>query len=801
MAGATSNTQTLPARGRLGQLWQAPLLLLSLGLFAYAAYIFIDPQPGPTADQKIAVARAYLDQDRPDAAIERLNDLLQAGGLDDSHQSQIHLMLAESLEDGQRQRQIDVPANHLRIVEQTRLALGRGAEGSADLYRRLADSYAALGQTADAVEAYRRAIALSVGVNPADGKRGPALALHRTLIELLLKEGDAAPAEGELATYLDAKDLTNAERAWALGERANLLADAEKFTQARVLLDEALRLATDPVEQGVVNYHLGYCAHQLGDDDQAERYLRVAREQMGVRHPADADACLLLGQILQGRESWLEAISFYQIVLTSHPDSAAVPLAQLGRGVCRVMAGEDDKGLDDLRQLALTFGQHRLPPPVVEKAVSGLQTAGRTLRQKGAFAAALEAMALERTLLDGHVPGDFYARLGLLYERRAAQLDDQSAAAKDPAEKVKLASEARTDLSKAGDAYVAHAKGLVASDDAAYGDALWKGIDLYDRAADAPAAIAAMELFAAERPSDTLAPDALLRLGKLYQSAGDFDRAAATFRRNQEKYPQSLAASKSAVPLAMAYLAKGPEEYPKVEATLRGVVENNPLLTPESEEFRQAVLELGQLYYRTGRYDEAVAKFQEFAQRYPSDPRLGRVLYLTADAWRKGAAALDERVAKLTSADQTGGKQAAALKSEKADRLGRAGTLYDQTVDFYRAATPTADLDKLYEKLAHFYRADCLFDLGKYDEAIKGYERAVFKYQDDPRAVGAYVQIINANLALGRTEEAKAANERAKWIVRRIPAEAFADAGVGSVMPREYWEKWLDWAGGEGIRR
>ena len=77
----------------------------------------------------------------------------------------------------------------------------------------------------------------------------------------------------------------------------------------------------------------------------------------------------------------------------------------------------------------------------------------------------------------------------------------------------------------------------------------------------------------------------------------------------------------------------------------------------------------------------------------------------------------------------------------------------------------------------------------------------MFKYQDDPRCVGAYVQIVNANLALGRTEQAKAANERAKWIVQRLPAGAFTDDSVGAVMPREYWEKWLEWAGGEGIRQ
>src|SRR5262249_14668525 len=61
---------------RLAQLWQFPLLLISLVLFAVAAYLFIDPKPGPTINQKIDIAQGFLDQNRPEAAIEQLNKIL-----------------------------------------------------------------------------------------------------------------------------------------------------------------------------------------------------------------------------------------------------------------------------------------------------------------------------------------------------------------------------------------------------------------------------------------------------------------------------------------------------------------------------------------------------------------------------------------------------------------------------------------------------------------------------------------------------------------------------------------------------
>ena len=54
---------------QLSQLWQFPLLVVSLSLFGVAAYLFINPHSKKiTIDDKIAVARAYLTHERPDAA-------------------------------------------------------------------------------------------------------------------------------------------------------------------------------------------------------------------------------------------------------------------------------------------------------------------------------------------------------------------------------------------------------------------------------------------------------------------------------------------------------------------------------------------------------------------------------------------------------------------------------------------------------------------------------------------------------------------------------------------------------------
>ena len=176
-------------------------------------------------------------------------------------------------------------------------------------------------------------------------------------------------------------------------------------------------------------------------------------------------------------------------------------------------------------------------------------------------------------------PAEFFARLGNVYEQRVDQvektIDDSNAV-----EKIRRGKQVRDLRTKAGDAYVAYSRALTLADDKGYGEALWKGVDLYDRAANIQCVIAALELFVAERPDDSLAPAALLRLGRAYQAAGMFDKAIGAFQRNQFRYPNSLAASKSAVPLAQAYIAKGPEAYGKAESVLKSVVENKSGSSP-----------------------------------------------------------------------------------------------------------------------------------------------------------------------------------------------------------------------------
>ena len=241
---SSSHSATSRITSRLAQLWQLPLLLVSLGLFTYAAYLFIDPRPGLSIDQKVDMARLYLKNERPEAAINQLNKIITAEKLDRDHEASVHLLLANAIDAAQTQKHIDLPANRQQIVEQTRLALSMGAKNTADIQRRLGESYEALDKPAEALEHYRQSMAMDVN---------HALRLQRKVIDLQLAENDPGPAEASLNQYLKSGELTDGERAWALCEQAKLLVDRSEFVKARNLLDQALKLDADSSTQGQVN--------------------------------------------------------------------------------------------------------------------------------------------------------------------------------------------------------------------------------------------------------------------------------------------------------------------------------------------------------------------------------------------------------------------------------------------------------------------------------------------------------------------------------------------------------------------
>jgi hypothetical protein len=199
------------ARRRLSHLWQLPLLFASILLFVCAAVLFVEGRPKITLNQKLAVARTYLRDDRPDAAAESITRLLSAEKFPRDVEGQIHLALAEALDAAQKQRQQGVPAVHVKIIEETQIALAQGVQPNGEIHRRMGENFEALGKPVEGVQQYRQAIAM-------DPSR--AIRLQRKVIDLQLASSDWAPAEASIDAYLAAPAIADTERARAKRTKA-----------------------------------------------------------------------------------------------------------------------------------------------------------------------------------------------------------------------------------------------------------------------------------------------------------------------------------------------------------------------------------------------------------------------------------------------------------------------------------------------------------------------------------------------------------------------------------------------------
>ena len=134
-----------------------------------------------------------------------------------------------------------------------------------------------------------------------------------------------------------------------------------------------------------------------------------------------------------------------------------------------------------------------------------------------------------------------------------------------------------------------------------------------------------------------------------------------------------------------------------------------------------------------------------------------------------------------------------AMRAEKARRLEEGQILFSQVISELEAisAAGRSPIEKLYLRNAYFYRADCAYDLGRYEQAISLYDLAAKRWEKPPASLVALVQIVNSYCELGKTQEARVANDRARWQLKRIPDEAFDDPTLP--MTRVHWQDWLRW--------
>jgi tetratricopeptide (TPR) repeat protein len=266
----------------------------------------------------------------------------------------------------------------------------------------------------------------------------------------------------------------------------------------------------------------------------------------------------------------------------------------------------------------------------------------------------------------------------------------------------------------------------------------------------------------------------------------DYENGAAFYEQLVADHPRSTYAAHAHVPLSQCYVAL--DRRTEAEQQLRDVLSGNRLLTPEAQDYRDALFELGSLHYAAGEFAPAIERYTEASERYPDDQRRMEILYRLADSYRGSAMDLEER---LKQPPPLPPSEQGRVNAQRMEQLQRALDLFAEVCDTYGASLVAADaaqVDVL--RRAHLYRADCAFNLGLYDAAIEHYDRAARQYSTHASSMYALVQIVNCYTLMDDAERAAAAHRRALVRLKQLPESAFDSSEA--LMDRTAWEQWLD---------
>lgn len=786
-------------RQRVADKWQIPTLLAAVALLVGSLLQIESPQaeiPFDTLCERISaevegqmyslaasdcrrLLKVIEDRDEPESELQ-------------AKRGRVHLLLARALAPWVERLTPDSPPDEAaaaEIVRAYQLAAAAGQELAWQDHRRVALAHEWLESFEDAAASYREALP---GAGP------EALDLRRRILELM--QGPLHTPTPQIHQALDAflADATDRPELllWAAEQKTELLVSEDREAEAPILL-ASLRPTFEPTGyRQAFEYLVAWALYRASRPDEAEALLRDLRNRLTVRDEVYAKSGWLLGRVVLndgGPQRPAEAASFFRDVIAAQVTGLYLDASRLGLAEALAALERFDEALEHYETAIASLGRYAgldvLNPDLVRASMTAV--AGQ-LRQSGDLERALAFLEPAAALVEPEnveLASTYLRRRGDWSAALAQQLRAEGGALPpdDPQfddRRDQLHAGARELLTGAGETFIELAR-INTLNEPRSAAATWRAADLFDQAGDRARTIAVLDEFVRERPNSSLAPQALLRLGQSLQAVGRYREAIEAYQENQRRFPRTPDAGSALIPLARCFMALGTEYHEQAERTCQLILENSPIFTPEAPEFADALFLLGDLYSRQGNFEAAIPTLNEAVERYPDDPRLLRAEFLLADAYRQSGLALrrDLEDPKLVG-------QRPRLKAESVNRLTKAAELFNRLVQRYegRDESELGELEALFLRYGRLYEADCLFELLRYEEALKRYERTAWTYRGTASALAAYVQIINCHVYLGRPEEARAALRRAQHLVTTIPQ--FPElAGT-----RQEWERYFNWA-------
>jgi tetratricopeptide (TPR) repeat protein len=317
----------------------------------------------------------------------------------------------------------------------------------------------------------------------------------------------------------------------------------------------------------------------------------------------------------------------------------------------------------------------------------------------------------------------------------------------------------------------------------------WNAIDYFEKAGKRGQAINLLTQFVSGRSTSNRMPEALNRLGSLLQSVGRFEPAITVYQTCIRDFPRTVEGNRALLLLAQSYLRSGPQYQQESEDTLRLIVDNSELFGPSSPEYIEALGGLGELYSMNGEYEKAIPVLEEALLRVGHRGNLLKIRFNLADALRRvGLQIRDQRASAQYVEDQE------RLKGQEFEALARAGDIYRRIFSQFTANDNNdTGLPQVLHQQSRQYYADCMFFMGRFEEALAYYQEIAWLHRDEVTALSAYVQIINCYLSLESIHEARTAVRRAIQLTESLPREAFVNAPPkgGQVQWRQFFS-WIE---------
>lgn len=757
--------------------WQLPAAVAAV-VVAAAALLRVKPPEHDVPFESLYAdvlalvdARAYYD------AADAIDNLLHhQPQFSASERATLHNTLAEviyrqeSLRPSPNRHNVKLLLDHYESAVQ----LGRHAE-SRDLLR-VSKVHEWLGEAQAAIHGYRELLER----DPEPGARRDAL---QALVRLLDGRSDF---RDERRTYieqlLDESGVSDAYLWWALRHAVGESLDRGEPQRADALLEQHGARFRRSDLAGYGQYLLAWNAVEQGRTDEAAPLIDWVDAWLDENARADtamdaAGFLPALNRLLRGRVDLVEgrpqaALEAFDGALALQSHGETLVLATIGRAEALAAL---ERHTTALRETRLAMERLRSDPPAFSAGRARIKQAMLALhdqrREKEDYKNAVGYLSAALELTPGDEPvarREMLERLGRAYALYANADSDRE--------------RSRSEHAQAARRYEDAAK-LTLDDVARQGTLQWTAAQEYDAAGRTSAARRLLEQFVDERATDARLPRALLQIGRTYAAEGDFETAIVWYRRLTERFPQLEESVRARLLTADSLIALSNGREAEAERILVGLLDDE-LIAPQAEVFRDALFELSDLLYQQGRNAEAISRLEDFRAFYPNDREGPRVGFLLADAYRKSAYALREVREPAESVEPS--------RRESLRRFRVASRLFGELAGSFEASALPERERRLYERLSLFYQGDCLYEINEPDtltQALAIYRQAAARYQAHPAALSAQVQIANIHLRRGRLTEAARAVERARWLLRSIPDQAYAESG--GTEDRATWERYL----------